>query len=69
MIKLIGVADFRSHYFKEISSLSISVKQVLNKDSRLDINAPNEKHPNLNNVFQENQGDKDEGKQTSKQSS
>ena len=32
MIKLICVADFSSHYFEE----------VLNKDSRLDINAPKE---------------------------
>ena len=43
MIKLICVADFSSHYFKEVSSLSTSVEQVLNKDSRLDIKACNEK--------------------------
>ena len=53
MIKLICVADFSSHYFKEVSSLSTFLEQVLNKDSRLDINAPNEKQPNLDNVLQE----------------
>ena len=40
--KLICVADFSSHYFKEISSLSKMIEQILNKDSRLDINAPKE---------------------------
>ena len=39
MIKLIWVADFSSHYFKEVSFLSQTIEQVLNKDSRLDINA------------------------------
>ena len=53
MIKLVCVADFSSHYFKEVSSLSTFLEQVLNKDSRLDINAPNEKRPNLNIVLQE----------------
>ena len=53
MIKLICVADFSSHYFKEVSSLSTSIEQVLNKDSRLDINAPKENHPDLDNVLQE----------------
>ena len=43
MVKLICVADFSSHYFKEVSSLSTLVEQFLNKDSRLDINAPKEK--------------------------
>ena len=38
MIKLIYVADFCSHYFKEVSSLSTTIEQVVNKDSRLDIN-------------------------------
>ena len=39
MIKLICVADFSSHYFKEVSSLSTNVEKLLNKDTRLDINA------------------------------
>ena len=42
MIKLICVADFSSHYFKEVSSLSASIEKLLNKDSRLDINSPQE---------------------------
>ena len=33
MIKLICVADFSSHYFKEVSSLSTSIVEMLNKDS------------------------------------
>ena len=45
LIKLICVADF--------SSLSKSIEQVLNKDSRLDINAPKENRPPLDNVLQE----------------
>ena len=53
MIKLICVAIFSSHYFKEVSSLSTSIEHVLNKDSRLDINAPKEKLPDLDNVIQE----------------
>ena len=53
MIKLICVADFSSHYFKEVSSLSTAVEQVLNKDSMLDKNAPREKRPDLKNVEQE----------------
>ena len=40
MIKLICVADFSSHYFKEGSSLSTNFEKLLNKDTRLDINAP-----------------------------
>ena len=32
MIKLICIADFSSHYFKEVSSLSKTVEQVLNND-------------------------------------
>ena len=53
MIKLICTADLSSHYFKEVSSLSKTVKQVLNNDSRLDINAPKEDRPSLDNVLQE----------------
>ena len=53
MIKLICVADFSSHYFKGISSISTEVEQVINKDSRLDINATKEEQPDLNNVLQE----------------
>ena len=40
MIKHICVADFSSHYFKEFSSLSTTIEQVLNKDSRLDLMHP-----------------------------
>ena len=53
MIKLICIADFSSHYFKEVSSLSKIVEQVLNNDSRLDINAPKEDRPSLDNVLKE----------------
>ena len=53
MIKLICIADFGSHYFKEVSSLSKTVEQILNNDSRLDINAPKEDRPSLDNVLQE----------------
>ena len=42
MIKLICVSDFSLHYFKEVSSLNNSIEEQLNKDSRLDINAPQE---------------------------
>ena len=42
MIELICVSDFSSHYFKEVSSLSTQIEHVLNKDSRLDKNAPKE---------------------------
>ena len=52
-INLICVADLSSHYFKDIFSLSIEVEQILNKDSRLDINAQKEELPDLNNVLQE----------------
>ena len=31
MIKLICVADFSSHYFKEVSSLSTSIENLLNR--------------------------------------
>ena len=54
MVKLICIADFSSHYFKEISSLSTSIEEQLNKDSRLDVNAPEEQHPDLKCVLQEN---------------
>merc|ERR1711996_132247 len=50
-IKIICVADFSSHYFKEISSLSKSVEELLNKDTRLDINKPTEKRPALDKVL------------------
>ena len=53
MIKLICVADFSSHYFKEVSSLSTSIEEQLNKDSRLDVNAPQDQHPDLKSVLQE----------------
>ena len=53
MIKLICIADFSSHYFKEVSSLSKTVEQVLNNDSWLDINAPKEDRPSLDNVLKE----------------
>ena len=53
MIKLICVADFSSHYFKEVSLQSISIEEQLNKDSRLDINAPQEEQPNLNSILLE----------------
>ena len=52
-IKIICVADFSSHYFKEISSLSKSVEEHLNKDTRLDINKPTEKRPALDKVLNE----------------
>ena len=32
MVKLICVADFSSHYFKEVSSLSTRIEEQLNKD-------------------------------------
>ena len=53
MIKLKCVADFSSHYFKEVSSLSTSIEAQLNKDSRLDVNAPQDQRPNLKSVLQE----------------
>ena len=40
MIKLICVADFSSHYFKEVSELSTDIEKLLNKDTRLDVNSP-----------------------------
>merc|ERR1712082_414450 len=52
-IKIICVADFSSHYFKEISSLSKSVEDILNKDTRLDINKPIETRPALDKVLNE----------------
>ena len=39
MIKLIYVANFSSHYFKEVSSLSTDIEKQLNKYTRLDVNA------------------------------
>ena len=53
MVKLICIADFSSHYFKEVSSLSTSIEEQLNKDSRLDFNAPHEQCPDLKCVLQE----------------
>ena len=53
MIKLICVADFSSHYFKEVSSLSTDIEELLNKDTRLDVNAPQDQHPNLKIVLLE----------------
>merc|ERR1712112_529606 len=52
-IKIICVADFSSHYFKEISSLSKSVEDILNKDTRLDIKKPTETRPALDKVLDE----------------
>ena len=52
-LKIISVADFSSHYFKEISSLSNFVEETLNKDSRLDINNPTEERPALEQVLEE----------------
>jgi len=53
MIKLICVAYFSFHYFKEVSSLSTDVEKLLNKDTSLDINAPQDERPNLKNVLLE----------------
>ena len=53
MIQLICVADFSFHYFKEILSLCTDIEKLLNKDTRLDMNAPQDKHPNLKNVILE----------------
>merc|ERR1712163_63927 len=52
-IKIICVADFSSHYFKEISSLSKFVEDTLNKDTRLNINKPTEPRPALDQVLSE----------------
>ena len=52
-IKIISVADFSSHYFKEVSSLSRKVEETLNKDSRLDINNPTESRPPIDKVLEE----------------
>ena len=53
MIKLICIADFSSHYFKEVSSLSTDIEEQLNKDTRLDVNTPQDQRPNLKNVLLE----------------
>ena len=53
MIKLICVADLSLHYFKEVSSLSKTVEQVLTNYSRSDINALKENRLSLENVLQE----------------
>ena len=52
-IKIISIADFSSHYFKEIPSLSKVVEETINKDSRLDINNPTEERPSLDKVLEE----------------
>merc|ERR1711989_279378 len=52
-LKIISVADFSSHYFKEVSSLSKSVEETLNKDTRLDVNKVTEQRPELEQVLQE----------------
>merc|ERR1712112_141768 len=52
-IKIISVADFSSHYFKEVSSLSKSVEDQLNKDTRLDVNKTTEQRPELDIVLKE----------------
>ena len=53
MIKIICVADFSSHYFKQVLSLSTDIEELLNKDTRLDVNAHQDQHPNLKNVLLE----------------
>ena len=52
-LKIISVADFSSHFFKETSSLSKRVEKELNKDSRLDINNPTETRPPIDTVLEE----------------
>ena len=52
-LKIISVADFSSHYFKEISSLSKYVEDKLNRDSRLDRNQSIDKRPSLDAVLEE----------------
>ena len=47
------MADFSSHYFKEISSLSKYVKDKLNRDSRLDRNQAVSKRPLIDAVLEE----------------
>ena len=44
---------YSSHNFKEVSSLSTSIEEQLNKDSRLDVIAPQEQHPDLKCVLQD----------------
>ena len=53
MIKPICVAYFSSHYFKKVSSLSTHIEEQLNKDTRLDVNTPQDQHLNLKNVLLE----------------
>ena len=45
--EIIGVADFSSHFFKEVSSPSKSGEEDLNKDTRLDLNKATEQIPEL----------------------
>merc|ERR1712002_1009687 len=52
-LKIISVADFSSHYFKEVSSLSKPVEEILNRDTRLDVNKVTEQRPELEQVLQE----------------
>ena len=52
-LKIISVADFSSHFFKEVASLSKKVQDALNKDSRLDINNPTEARPDIESVLEE----------------
>ncbi len=56
MVKLICIADFSSHYFKEVSSLSTNMEEQLNKDSGLEVNASQEQRPDLKCVLQEENG-------------
>ena len=44
---------FTSHYLKEVSSLSTKIEEQLNKDSRLDVNAPQDQRPNLKSILQD----------------
>ena len=52
-IKIFSVADFCSHFFKETSSPSKKVQEMLNKDSRLDINNATEERPAIDTVIEE----------------
>ena len=46
-------SGFQFHYFKEVSLLSNSIEEQLNKDSRLDVNTPQEQRPDLKCVLEE----------------
>ena len=44
MIKLICVANFSSHFFKEVLSLSTKIEEQLSNETKLDVNAPQDQH-------------------------